>query len=338
MNQQIYYQPQMASIAERVNKPVRIVQAIQMHNEEEFAFAVLSHLYNEVDRILVIEGAVANRPNATPDGHSTDRTVEIIQDFKANHDPDKKVIFISINRPWKNLEEMKQTFLDMSMPGDIILINDADEFYDPKDISRIRQFFDLQPHATELIVNFLHFYGDCYHVAKPGPEWSTAHQRIIKYVRGSKYISHPVLTDPAGHCTYFSPHYQYRRFVPKNPINVYHYGYARNNMDEIMKRKQEYYTKELMAHGAANKKFDQKIYDWFNKTEPVLEYDGFHPDVILQHSMFQFKRNDLNIVGNWKDDELYCKILDGKEIGNIPLCMNHQAQPYMSFYHNGIDI
>jgi glycosyltransferase involved in cell wall biosynthesis len=331
---QMYYEPQMQSIAQRVNRPARIVQCIQMHNEEEFAEAVLGSIYDEVDRIIVIEGAVENRPNATEDGHSTDSTAEIIADFKENRDPDNKLTVISIRKPWKNLEEMKQTFLDMSMPGDWILINDADEFYRPEDIRRLRTAIDLNPHACEFVPNFLHFYGDCNHVAVPGPEWQPQHQRVFKYVRGMKYNSHPVVTDPAGHCTYFSPHYQHRR-VMLDDFFIWHYGYARQNMDEVMSQKQEYYEKELAAHGGANKKFDQKIKDWFDGTEPVLEYDGVHPEAI-RHRHFTHTPVRGQVVGSWRDNDFYRQALNNEPYGNIWLCMTGQAQPAMGQYHNGM--
>lgn len=334
--QQILYVPQMQNIAERVNKPARIVQCIQMHNETEFAAAVLSSIYNEVDRILVIEGAVLNRPNSTEDGHSTDDTAAILSDFKANHDPDNKLTIISIKKHWKDLEEMKQTFLDMSMPGDWILINDADEFYRPEDIRRLRKAIDLNPQAQEFIPTFLHFYGDFKHIAVPGPEWNTQHQRCFKYIRGMKYNTHPVVCDSAGHCTYFSPHYQPRRVV-LNDFFIYHYGYARIGMDEVMKDKQEYYKGELAKHDGADKKFDQKVTDWLENAEPVLEFDGKHPEVIriqaVERSPVQGK-----VVGNWKDDPFYKKALAGEDVGNIWLCMEKKAQPYMHHYHNGMSL
>jgi len=332
---QIYYESQMKCIAERVNKPARLVQCIQAHNEEEFIGLTLASIYNEVDRIIVIEGAVQNRPNSTPDGHSTDRTIEIINDFKANHDPDQKLTLISIRKPWKNLEEMKQTFLDISLPGDWIIINDADEFYRPEDIRRLRKAIDLNPAACEFVPNFLHFYRDFWHVAVPGPEWQPQHQRIFKYVRGMKYNSHPVATDPAGHCTYFSPHYQHRR-VMLNNFFIYHYGYARSNMNEIMKTKQEYYEKELAGHGAANKKFDQKVKDWFADTEPVLAFSGEHPEIMKQHPRFIHCENPTAASLGWEDDKFYSKVLKNEEWGNIWLCMSRQSQPHMSHYHNGM--
>lgn len=327
------YIPQMQSIASVVNRPIRITQCIQMHNEEEFAEDVLGSIYDVVDKIIVIEGAVENRPNSTEDGHSTDSTAEIIADFKANKDPDNKVMVISIKRPWKNLEEMKQVFLDMSIPGDWILINDADEFYRPEDIRRLRRVIDLYPHTSEIVPNFLHFYGDCNHIAVPGPEWQPQHQRFFRYVRGMKYNSHPVVTDPDGHCTYFSPHYQPRR-VMLNDFYVWHYGYARSNMNEIMKQKQEYYRGELAKHGGADKKFDKKVEDWFADVEPVLEYDGEHP--------LKNIRGDLpvrgNLVGNWRENGFYSQVINNEPYGNIWLCMTGQASPNMPHYHNGVNI
>jgi hypothetical protein len=156
MNQsQPMYVPQMTSIAERVNKPPRFIQCVQMHNEAEFAEIVLGSIYDEVDQIIVIEGAVANRLNSTDDGHSTDDTIEIVQRFRKEKDPDNKIMFIKINKPWADLEEMKNTFLQMCMPGDWIIINDADELYRPEDIRRLRRAIDLNPHATEFVPLFL---------------------------------------------------------------------------------------------------------------------------------------------------------------------------------------
>jgi hypothetical protein len=234
---------------------------------------------------------------------------------------------------------MKQTFLTMSIPGDWILINDADEFYRPEDIRRLRRAIELNPQLCEVIPTFLHFYRDFRHVAVPGPEWQSQHQRIFKYVRGMKYNSHPVVTDPAGHCTYFSSHYQPRRAMFRKPFFIYHYGYARSNMDEIMKQKQAYYDKELAGHGAANKKFDQKVQDWFAKTEPVLYFDGHHPDILKGHSMYQDMSPSIpDGEKPWDNDPFYKKVLTHEPYGNIWLCMSGQTSPRMMFYHNAIEI
>lgn len=331
------YIPQMASIAERVNRPVRLIQCIQCHNEEEFIPIVLASVYDEVDRIIVIEGAVENRPNATEDGHSTDGTLDAINAFKENNDPDDKVILISINKPWKNLEEMKQTFLDMSIPGDWMLINDADEIYRPEDLRRLRKAIDLHPHMSEFVPTFLHFYRDFWHVAVPGPEWQPQHARIFKYVRGMKYNSHPVVTDPDGHCTYFSPHYQPRRAMFREPFFIYHYGYARSGMDQIMKDKQEYYKGELAKHDGADKKFDKKVEGWFNKSEPLLHFTGSHPEIMKDHPMW-LNQGAQVADPSWDTDPFYSKVLAKQDYGNIWLCMTKQAVPHMALYHNAVEV
>ena len=337
------YVAQMSSITQRINNPIKLVQCIQMHNEAEFAPIVLKSIYDEVDQIIVIEGAVANRPNSTPDGHSIDNTWEIIQDFKVNHDPKKKILAVRIKKPWKNLEELKQTFIELTVDGDWLIINDADEIYRPEDIRRVRQAIELHPHACEIVPTFLHFYRDFKHVYAPAPEWQPQHQRIFKRINGMKYNSHPIVTLPDGHCSYFSSHMQHRRYLI-DKFFIFHYGYARSNMDKIMTEKQEYYKKELANHARADVKFDAKVKEWVGRLEPDANILSFpldqHPAVVREHPMFHFE--DAVFAKKqfkpWTEDRLYSQVLNNQPYGNIWLCMNGMAAPAMSLFHNQISL
>lgn len=337
------YVPQMASISERINNPPRLVQCIQMHNEQEFAPIVLKSIYDQVDQIIVIEGAVANRPKSTPDGHSIDDTWAVIEDFKKNHDPKKKVLSIRIRKPWKNLEELKQTFIDLTNDGDWLIINDADEIYQPADIERVRRAIELNPHACEFVPTFLHFYRDFQHVYAPAAEWQPQHQRIFKRINGMKYNSHPIVTLPDGHCSYFSMHLQYRRIL-LDKFFIYHYGYARSGMDQIMLEKQEYYKKELAGHGRADVKFDAKVKEWMLRSEPTNNILTFplhkHPVVMMEHPMFDFVDSEWAIkkFASWETDRLYSKILSNQPYGNIWLCMNQISAPSLPFFHNQMTV
>ena len=343
MNNQPMYIPQMASLSERINNPPRLIQCIQMHNEEEFAPIVLKSIYDQVDQIIVIEGAVANRPKSTPDGHSIDNTWAVIEDFKKNHDPKKKILSIRIRKPWKNLEELKQTFIDLTNDGDWLIINDADEIYLPHDIERVRRAIELNPHACEFIPTFLHFYRDFQHVYAPAAEWQPQHQRIFKRINGMKYNSHPIVTLPDGHCSYFSMHLQHRRVLLDN-FFIYHYGYARSGMDQIMREKQEYYKKELAGHGRADIKFDAKAKEWMERSEPTNNILTFpldkHPEVMRTHPMFNFVDPEWSTktFASWETDRLYNKILNKQPYGNIWLCMNQISAPLLPFYHNQISV
>ena len=112
---------QVTSILDAVNNPqIKIVQCIQACNEEQLIEACILQVYDKVDRIVVIEGAVQSKVaagQATPDGHSLDRTAEIIKEIKVNKDPDHKIILVQIDRPWQNLEELKNSFFQYMQPG-----------------------------------------------------------------------------------------------------------------------------------------------------------------------------------------------------------------------------
>lgn len=335
------YRGQMDEIAEVLMWPAKIVQCIQVFNGEEFIEYVLRSIYDAVDHIRIVEGAVKNQVNATDDGHSTDKTVSIIKNFIDNHDPDKKIRLIQINRPYDTLEEMKQTFLDYAVPGEWLLINDVDEFYKPNDITLLRKAIEYQPLASEFVPLFLHFYRDYAHVAKPHHEWQPQHQRFFRFVKGMRYNAHPVVTDPEGHCSFFSPHYQHRRFQVKGWY-VWHYGYARQNMDQVMKDKQSYYEKELSKHGGADKPFDEKVKIFLGREENPEDFCTYplelHPEVMKTHPMYQYEDLPWKEVGkfdcvSWDTVEPYC--LD--EISNVWLWMTGN-NPRMPFYSNQITL
>lgn len=220
----------------------------------------------------------------------------------------------------------------------MVVVHNCDEFYMPDDIRRLRVAINRNPHICELIPTFLHFYGDIFTIAKPGPEWQPFHQRFFKYTRGMRYINHPTVTDAEGYDTYFSPQYWNRRYL-MNDFFIYHYGYARRDMDKIMSDKQKYYEKELVAHGGANKKFDQKVKDWFNNTEPVLIYDGSHPQVMFSEDIFDsLLPRKGKVVGNWEEDPFYKKIINNQPCGSMWLNQTGQANPRIPFFHNQVNI
>lgn len=279
---------QMASILEEVNykyaEPV-LVKCLAVHNEAEWVEYNLANCYDEFDIIRVVEGAVQGRPNSTSDGHSTDRTLELIRNFP---DPENKIELITQNRFFKSLEEQKQTFLDLANEGEWLMVLDCDEFYMEGDVERVREAIRARPTASEIIPTFLHFYRDFNHIKAYHPEWNLWHQRIIRYRPGLRYHTHPVATDGNGQCTYFSGAYQSKRYtVPR--LWIYHYGHAKGK--EFHAMKQKFYESELekfkLADGTnASDKFDEKFVEFMEGTESsesILEYDGPHPAALDNH-------------------------------------------------------
>ena len=307
---------QISATVDALGASPKIVQCIQACNEEKLIKACMLQLYDNVDRIIVIEGAVQSKVaagQATPDGHSLDRTAEIIKDVKANKDPDNKIIFVQIDRPWQDLEELKNSFFQYMQQGDWMLITDADEFVMPETVDKLRRAIDIEPWATEFVpAGFYHFWRDAYHMRKPSGDWGQQHQRFIRFQPGLNYQNHPVARDQSGTCTYFHPGYLSRRFVLPEFV-VYHYSYCKDNDEEIAEKK-AFYDKEL----GQDKHGDVGVYarggqteEYLNQSEDldtVLRFDGLHPPAMATHPIVQRK------------DEFLA--------GSEPLLSHMEAEPY----------
>lgn len=345
MNQQIVYQPQTKSISDCINKKPKLVMALQVFQEEEFIELNLKNHFDHFDRILIIEGSIGKREGADEFGHSTDKSVQLIEDFKAKHDTGttKKIVFLKIKRPWASLEDMKNTFLDLTYPGDILCVVDADEFYRPEDINRIRIAADRYPHMISFQSTMVHLYRDFYHAITPGAEWSPQPERIVRIIPNMRYLSHPVVSDSIGHSLYFSPEYIPRR-ASINNLFIWHYGYSRNNMKQVMERKLQYYQGELAKHGDAVQKFKDKYEQFLAGTEPEgsilgVDFDS-QPSIMKEHSMYSYQDplyKDKCYL-NWKEHEFYKKVISGKPHELIYNCMRRLSTPHMNFYSNVVTI
>jgi glycosyl transferase family 2 len=337
---------QITKILNEVNynlDKIKLVKCIGCHNEEGWIEYVLKNNYDEFDVIRIVEGAVEGRPGSTPDGHSTDRTLEIIRNFP---DPDDKIELYQLGRHFKSLEEQKQIFLDVASEGEWLFIVDADEFYMEGDVTRVRRAIEKNPNSSEIIPTFLHFYRDFFHVKAPHPEWQPQHQRIIKYRPGMRYHTHPVATLPDGVCSYFHPQMQpLRHTVPG--LYIYHYGHAKGH--EFHKMKAEFYRSELEKFegrgGNAANEFDLKLDEFVNfreNPETILSYDGPHPEALIEHPQrwepaidadgAYYARDDFK---KWKEDKVYSK----DKLPNIVVWM----EPYwgtqrMEPFYNTVEV
>jgi len=327
---------QISAILEETNyngpKP-RLIKCIGAHNEEGWIEYNLRNNYDEFDEIRVVEGAVVGRPLSTPEGRSTDRTLELIKNFP---DPQDKIRLYTLNRPFKCLEEQKQIFLDTSQLGDWLFIVDCDEFYHKGDIARVRKAIELHPTASEFIPTFLHFYRDFNHLKAPHPEWQPQHQRIIRYQPGLRYHTHPVATDNKGLCTYFSDVYQQRRYTIPG-LYIYHYGHAKGV--EFHKMKQAFYRSELekfKAHDgrSAADAFDDKLKEFVEYGEDlnsILYFGEAHPQEIVSHPSFSNREPfyEDKEIKNWNKDFVYRQ----KELPNIVVWMLGKWKRMEPFYN-----
>ena len=328
---------QMTKIMSEVNydlSQIKLVKCIGCHNEADWIEYVLRNNYEEFDIIRIVEGAVVGRPNSTDDGHSKDNTLELIRNFP---DPDNKIQLFTINRHFKSLEEQKQIFIDTASPGEWLVVCDADEFYMEGDVNRIRRAIKKHPLASEIIPTFLHFYRSFGFVRDYEEEWGLWHQRIIKYVPGMRYYTHPVLTLSDGRCTYFTPEMQPHRYMMPD-LYVYHYGHAKPH--EAHRTKAEFYRSELGKFegrgGSAADEFDIKLDEFINYKEDIskiLRYDGKHPSVLDSHPLRNIKEKfyDDKLIKDFKDSEAY-----NSRLPTIPQWMKYKIK--MQPFYNTVEV
>lgn len=319
---------------------IKLVKCVAAHNEAGWIRENLANNYDEYDVIRVVEGAVVGRPNSTPDGHSTDETVDLIKNFP---DPANKIELYQMRRPFKSLEEGKQIFLDLARDGEWLFIVDADEFYLDGDVSRIRKAIHQHPMASEFIPTFLHFYRDSQHIRDIAPEWTLNHQRIVRARQGARFHTHPVMTLADGTCTYFDPRMQMLRYM--TPILIFHYGHAKGPEFHTMKR--DFYRSELSKFPAGHGKsaadaFDEKFKEYVEFSENLQEiyyYDGPHPSCLENHPCLQ-KTDPFYLdkqFKNWRQSPYFSK---WPNVPTIPQWMLDWpwAKAKMQPFYNQIDV
>ena len=137
-------------------------------NGEFLLHECLASVYDFAHHILVVEGAVEqtleclgpDSQEVTLDGHSTDRTLEILAEFP---DPESKIRLIQKDGPWLDKTEMCNAYVP-HIDADYIWQLDADEFYHRGAMEKLKEYLASHPETTA--VHFLanHFWGDWNHV------------------------------------------------------------------------------------------------------------------------------------------------------------------------------
>lgn len=332
---------QVSLICDAVGVKPRICQCIQVVNESTLIESCMLQIYDKVDRIIIIEGATQSKVvagQATVDGHSTDDTVEIIKNVIATKDPDKKIIFVQIDRPWESLEEIKNTFFSYMTEGDWMLITDADEFIKPFVVDHLRKAVDIEPFATEFIPIFYHFWKDTTHIRNPNRlGFGIQHQRFIKYQTGLHYRTHPVATDAYGRCTYFDPAYLPRRFVLPS-FEIYHYSYMNFKSADI-EQKKTFYERELKDSAAHTERVEIDS-QFFNDTEGeddllLFPHDD-HPNIIKQ--MMWYNDTAVSLMQDNGDKKCWPDYKSVPPYGErLPLILayaNEGREPFTKLYND----
>lgn len=195
----------------------------------------LRALYPFAHQIIVVEGAVRTAGAlARPDGHSVDDTLEMLQRFQRDEDPEGKVMILSAADAgyadgfWPEKDEMSQAYAERAT-GDWLWQVDSDEFYLESDLAAMLELLDREPEVSGYSFPYIEFFGGFdSHITG---EWHL-HQyprvfRVFRWGPGYRYASHrpPTVVDDQGR------ELNQLNWVTKpapggKPVYMHHYSYV----------------------------------------------------------------------------------------------------------------
>lgn len=180
----------------------RVTFGVIVLNGEPFTRYCLRSLYPFAHQIIVVEGAASAAASlATPDGHSTDGTLEALDSFKAEEDPEGKLQIVIKDGLWSEKDEQSQAYAERAT-GDYLWQVDIDEFYKPEDMRAVLHMLRGDPQITVVSFKQISFWGGFDYIVdgwylRRGAE---IYHRLFRWGPGYQYVTHrpPTIQDPQG--------------------------------------------------------------------------------------------------------------------------------------------
>ena len=273
------------------NSKPRITFGMIVLNGEPFIRYNLRALYPFAYEIIVVEGAVSAAADiATLDGHSTDSTLDTLQKFKSEEDPENKVVIITKDGFWSEKDEQSQAYA-LRAKGDYLWQIDADEFYQPEDMQTVIKLLSTRPQVTAVSFQQLSFWGGFDYLADG---WYL-HQggnhvhRIFCWGPNFEYVTHrpPTIINEKGQ-DMRSLNWVKGSILAEQKIWLYHYSLI---FPKQVMEKCRYYDSAHWVKRNAMEKWAQEtfinlkkpyrvhnVYDYLSWLE---RFEGHHPPQIM---------------------------------------------------------
>ena len=181
----------------------RITFGMIVLNGEPYLEYNLRALYPFAHEIIVVEGAYwAAKGHATPDGHSTDNTLDVLRRFKAEHDQRDIVQIVTREGFWDGLTAQSQAYAERAT-GDYLWQVDVDEFYLPQTMQAVVDLLTDDPSITMMTFKAVNFMYDVDYRVVSGRDFQRdyiEYRRLFKFGPGYHYVGHepPTVHDPEG--------------------------------------------------------------------------------------------------------------------------------------------
>ncbi|MCC7203772.1 MAG: glycosyltransferase family 2 protein [Phycisphaeraceae bacterium] len=212
----------------------RVSFGIIVLNGEPFLPYCIRALYPFAHQILVVEGACPGAAAvATPEGHSTDGTLETLRRMRAEEDPEGKITVITAEDRghsdgfWPGEKDEQSRAYATAATGDYLWQVDSDEFYRADDMARVLDMLEEDPSITAMSFHQVQFWGgfdafvDGWYLRRGGQEF----HRLFKWGPGYRYMAHrpPTVVDDQGRDVRRG-HWLSARETRRMGLHLYHYS------------------------------------------------------------------------------------------------------------------
>jgi hypothetical protein len=212
----------------------RISFGIIVVNGEPFTPYCLRSIYPFAYEIIVVEGGDEGARNVTtPDGHSMDKTLDVLRKFKEEEDPENKIRIITRQGHWPQKDELGRDRTPQSRAyaevatGDYLWQVDIDEFYQPSDMKFIIELLSSDPTITAVSFLTHTFWGAPNYIIEGWifSRGAAEFHRLFKWGPGYKYVTHepPTVVDDQGRDLRTLNWIRGERLV-LNGVYMYHYS------------------------------------------------------------------------------------------------------------------
>jgi hypothetical protein len=242
------------------NHNPRISFLIIVLNGEPFTKYCLRSLYPFAHQIVVVEGAAPGASAfATPQGHSSDGTLEALYQFKEDEDRENRLLIIVRDGLWSEKDEMSSAGAEVAT-GDYLWQVDIDEFYKPDDMKRVLDMLAGDPTITAVSFSQIQFWGgfsyyvDGWYLRRGGDHFD----RLFRWGPGHKYITHrpPTVINEHGEDTRsikWVSGYELRL----QGIFLYHYSLV---FPKQVVEKSEYYDKSSWTSMSSCRQWTEDVF------------------------------------------------------------------------------
>lgn len=277
---------------------IRISFGIIALNAQPFLEYNLRALYPFAHQLIVVEGATeAAKSLASPDGHSTDGTLEMLKRFQIEEDRENKLDILSAEDEgyrsgfWPEKDHMSRAYA-RRITGDWLWQIDSDEFYKENDMQALILMLEENPMITAISFPYYEFFGG-FNYLITGKwhlfEYPLVH-RLFRWKTGYVYATHrPATVVNENKQDVRQEHGLQYPLNGKDPIFMHHYSYV---FPKQAAQKVGYYSNVVWTEAfRGNRKWMEDSY--LKLKNPLFlgerggrllqwleRYNGTHPDAI----------------------------------------------------------